>query len=258
MVDLVPPPCAVDEPHLEKYGSIEGDQANCLSHTHALFKIDNAEVFNMIEMAVCGSEIAPTIAPFCKTRDGHGALKAIKNQHAGVPVWGDIVKNAKEVMGGSRKWTGLTCFTLTQNCNLHCKAYIALSEAADHVPVQIPDEQTRVTNLMDSLDMVDSTVLAAVSLVCQNDVNKWVNFEAAVTFLVQSCHVATKQAKKRVSFDASIAAVDVKQGTGSNKPKMGKTGVPLCYHKKADFFKLSHAQKEEVVEWNKANPRNGV
>ena len=70
--------------------------------------------------------------------------------------------------------------------------------------------------------------------------------------------MATKQAKKKVSFDASVAAVDVKQGTGLNKPKMGKMGVPLQYHKKADFFKLSQAQKEEVVAWNKANPRKGV
>jgi hypothetical protein len=108
-------------------------------------------------------------------------------------------------MGGSRKWTGLTSFTLTQHCNLHRKAYIALSEAAD-----------------------------------------------------QSCPVATKQAKKKVSFDASIAAADIKQGTGLNKPKMGKMGVPLHYHIKADFFKLSQAQKEEVVVWNKAYPRKGV
>ncbi len=64
------------------------------SHTHAHFKIDNANVFNMIETAVCGSEIAPTIVPFCQTRDGRGALKAIKNQHVGVRVWDDIVKNA--------------------------------------------------------------------------------------------------------------------------------------------------------------------
>ena len=31
------PARAVDEPHSEEYGSIEGDQTHCLSHTHALF-----------------------------------------------------------------------------------------------------------------------------------------------------------------------------------------------------------------------------
>ena len=61
-------------------------------HTHAHFKIDYANVFDMIETAVCGSEIAPTIVPFRKIRDGRGALKAIKNQHAGVRVWDNIVK----------------------------------------------------------------------------------------------------------------------------------------------------------------------
>ena len=66
LVDVVPLPRAVDEPHSEKYRTIKEDQANCLSHTHALFKIDNVEVFDMIETAVRGSEIAPMIAPFVK------------------------------------------------------------------------------------------------------------------------------------------------------------------------------------------------
>jgi hypothetical protein len=42
----------------------------------------------------------------------------------------------------------------------------------------------------------------------------------------------TSVATDRSGFDESVAAVDVKQGTGSNKIKMGKTGVPLRYHKR--------------------------
>ncbi len=67
-VSAAVPLCAPGEPHSEEYGSIEGDQAHRLSHTHRLFKVDNAEVFDLIETAVRGSE----------------ALQAIKNQHAGV------------------------------------------------------------------------------------------------------------------------------------------------------------------------------
>ena len=228
-----------------------------MSHTHALFKLDNAEVFDLLETAVHGSDIAPTIAPFRKLRNGRGALQAIKNQHAGVRVWDDIVKTAKEVMGGSRKLTGLSSFILAQQCNLHRKAYISLGEAADHVPVQIPDERTRVTNLMDSLDTVDPTVLAAVSSVRQDEFNKRVNFEAAVTFLVQSCPAAIKQNKKKVSFDASLSAIEVAPGKGTQKSKMGTTGVPLRYHPKAEFIKLNRAQREEVAAWVKANPKKG-
>ena len=68
-----------------------------------------------------------------------------------------------------------------------------MGEASDHVPVQIPDERTRVTNLMDSFETVDPTVLSALSSVRQDELLKRVNFEAAVLFLIQSCPVVAKQ-----------------------------------------------------------------
>jgi len=95
-----------------------------------------------------------------------------------------MVKSAKDVMSRSRKWTGTTTFTIAQHCNVHRKAFIALGEASDHVQVQIPDERTRVTNLMDSFETVDPTVLAALSLVLQDKVLKRSNFEVTVSFLI--------------------------------------------------------------------------
>jgi hypothetical protein len=110
-----------------------------------------------------------------------------------------MVKSAKDVMSGSRKWTGTTAFTIAQNCSVHWKAFIALGEASDHVPVQIPDERTRGTNLMDSFETIDPTVLAALSPVRQDEVIKRVNFEASVSFLIQSCPVVAKQKKMLVN-----------------------------------------------------------
>ena len=255
-VSVIVPARALDEPHSEEYGSIEGDQTHRLSHTHALFKVNNAEVFDIIEQGVRGSDIAPTIALYRKRRDGRGALKAIIDQHAGVRVWDDMVRSAKEVMGGSRKWTGTTAFTISQHCQVHRKAFIALQEASDHVPVQIPDERTRVTNLMDSFETVDPTVLAALSSVRQDELAKRVNFEAAVSFLIQSCPVVAKQKKKGVTFSANVAAVDT-AGTPPGKPMMGTTGVQLRYYKKEDFGKLTAPQRKEVSAWTKANPNPG-
>jgi hypothetical protein len=141
----------LDEPHSEEYGSIEGDLTHCLSlsHTHALFKVDNAEVFENIEQGVRGTDIAPTIAQYCKRWDGRGALKAIIAQHAGTREWEDMVKSAKEVLGGNRKWTGTIKFTIAQFANVLRKAYTVLTEAGEHVPIQVPNERTRVTNFMD-------------------------------------------------------------------------------------------------------------
>jgi hypothetical protein len=48
-------PCQAGEPHSEVNESIEGDMAARLLHTHALYKIDNGLVFDLVENAVCGS-----------------------------------------------------------------------------------------------------------------------------------------------------------------------------------------------------------
>ena len=65
----VPPPLQVVEPHSEQHGSIEGDLIARMTHNHALFKVDNGVVYNMIESSTRGSDVTSLIAPFCKTRD---------------------------------------------------------------------------------------------------------------------------------------------------------------------------------------------
>ena len=52
---------------------------------------------------------------------------------------------------------------------------------------------------MDSFETIDPTVLAALSPVRQDEVIKRVNFEASVSFLIQSCPVVAKQKKMLVN-----------------------------------------------------------
>ena len=261
-VSATVPARALNEPHSEEYGSIEGDLTMRLSHSHALFKVDNAEVFDIIEQGVRGTDIAPTIAQYRKRRDGRGALKAITAQHAGIRLWEDMVKSAKEVLGGNRKWTGTTNFTINQFANLHRKAYVALTEAGEHVPVQVPDERTRVTNFMDSFQTTNPDVLAALSSVRQDEHVKRKDFELAASFLIQSCPVEDKKKQKSVTFDANVSGVEKgtpgglkKSGGGS---AVGTTGVELRYYKKDEFVKLSKPQRAEVAAWVKLHPRNGT
>ena len=252
-VELPAPARAVNEPYSEIYGSIEGDHYNRLSHDHALFKIDNGTVFDIIEHGSRGSDVAPTIAPWRRTRNGRSAMRSVIDQHAGVRVWEELVKSAKEVLAGGRKWTGTTSFTISNHCNVHRKAFIALSEAQDHVAVQIPDGRTRVTQLMDSFETSDPNVLVALSSVRQDELNKRSDFESAAAFLIQSCSVTAKAKKKGVTWEANVSGTQV--GTTPTKPTMGTTGVPLRYYKKDEFDKLTTPQKKEVSAWNK-NPSN--
>ena len=56
-VTVIPPPRQVGEPHSEMYKSIEGDLTARLPHAHALFKVDNGTVFDLVELSTCGSDV---------------------------------------------------------------------------------------------------------------------------------------------------------------------------------------------------------
>ena len=86
-VDATPPACQAGDPHSVETGSIEGDLTARMTHNHPLYKVDNGSVFDMIEIAVRGHDVAATIAPFRCARDGRGALLALKSQHAGPACW---------------------------------------------------------------------------------------------------------------------------------------------------------------------------
>jgi hypothetical protein len=94
-VDATPPARQAGDPHSEETGSIEGDLTACMTHNHPLFKVDNGLVFDMIKIAVRGHDVAATIAPFCRTRNGRGALLALKSQHAGKAIYDQLVKEAE-------------------------------------------------------------------------------------------------------------------------------------------------------------------
>jgi hypothetical protein len=167
-VSAIAPSHQAGEPHSEMYKSIEGDLTACLLHTHALFKVNNGTVSDFVELSTQGSNGAPMIAPFCKTQNGHGAMLALKSEHAGKAFWDCLVKEAKHTLS-NKVWSGNTPMTLAQHMGMHCHAWITLTECAEHIPVDVPNDCARVTHLMDSLKTVDPTVLAAIAAVHQDE-----------------------------------------------------------------------------------------
>jgi hypothetical protein len=73
----------------------------------------------------------------------------------------------------------------------------------------------------------------------------------AVAYLALVCPVAAKQ-QRRGKLEANVSGT-MAGGLGST----GKTGVSLCYHKYAEFQKLSEEQKKELREWKTNNKTNG-
>ncbi len=168
MVAAICPPLEPNEPHSTEHGgSIEGDMIACMSHAHPLFKVENGAVFELIKNAVRGTAIAASIAPFHCERNGRRAFMAIRAQHAGKDVWDKLHKEAESTLQ-TLKWSGTANVTLAQHMGKHCRAYITLTKCTEHIPVDVPNEHSWVTYLIESINLVKPTVLAALAAVCQD------------------------------------------------------------------------------------------
>ena len=82
-VPVMAPPLQAGQPHSEAHGSIEGEMIARASHTHAMFRDDNAAVYYALEEATRSPSYAASIKPFQKTKNGRGALLALTNQYTG-------------------------------------------------------------------------------------------------------------------------------------------------------------------------------
>jgi hypothetical protein len=94
-----------------------------------------------------------TTAPFHCAWDGHGALLALKSQHDGKAIYDQLVKEVED-MFKNRQWSGMTSTTLQQHRGLHWKVYITLTECAELILIEVPDNQARVTYLLNSFKTI--------------------------------------------------------------------------------------------------------
>ena len=250
---------AADQPYLEEHGSVAQEMVMRLSHAHPLYRVDNAVGYSELVTATYGTQYAPTIAPFKRTKDGRGALIALKAQFAGPAYWDKEVRQMNDFLNNT-KWFGTTAFTLHGFLAKHRSCYNTLQRCAEHVTVELPSERTRVGYLLENIDCQDKDVTTALSHIRLDDGANGMrgDFERSVAFLLPTDPVKRKQkGAKRTS--AQISATDATESEDSNKkrvsfkPNVGKTGVELRYYKSKEYNKLSQEQKDELKAHRLAN-----
>ena len=269
------PTLKADQPYSEAHGSVAGEMVNRLPHIHPLYRVDNATGFSQLVTATMGTQYSSTIAPFKRSRNGRGALEALKAQFAGPAYWDKTVRTMNDFII-NMKWTGTTSFTLHGFLAKHRASFNTLQRCAEHVSVELPNERTRVGYLIENIDCQDKDVTTAVSHVRLDDsVDATGNpsgmrndFERAVAFLLPMDPVGKKRRAKRPAAQISAAATpevevgaaavaDPKKGKKGRKvtfkPTCGKTGVEFRYYKPAEFSKLTDEQRAELKEHRMAN-----
>lgn len=272
-VPIVAPPLLPNRPHSEEHGSVEGELIARASHDHPLYRDDNAQVYYHVEEALRSTVYAPSIKPFQRRKDGRGALASVVDQYAGKDKWEAELK-AQDNFLHTRKWTGTSNFALEKFVSQHRNAFVSMTQCAQHITFQLPDEGTRVTYLLDAIQNKDPHLMAAIALV-KNDEGtqaapgKRKNFEAAASFIIPNCPVA-RQRQDNINTKAVNVASTVgvgKQGEGGqavaqpkaqvnafgSKQGVGKTGVHFRYYNNKEYQRLTHEQKKELAEYRKNN-----
>ena len=207
-------------PHSTEHGSVKGEMIARLSHTHPLFRDDNCSVYNEVETATRGTKYAASIITYKRTKDGRGALAALKAAFAGRAMF-DADKKTHQDFLLNRKWTGTNNFTLEKFLNQHRSAYSGLQRCAENVTTQMPDERTRVQYLMDNIQCNDAGVKAALESIRVDNTPTGLcnNFEAVVVHLLPCCPVGKKQQSSNKRGLAKIAATSgiLKPGSGGTQ-----------------------------------------
>lgn len=241
-VPLNGPAFLANRPHSTEHGSVEGELIARLSFDHPLFRNDNELVYGILAKGLQGSKYAATIVRFRRNgiMDGRGAYLAVKAQHAGKAVWEAQIKKSEDFLK-TRVWTGNATITLEAHVDGHRMAYVALTEASSHVAHQLPNERTRVTYLLDSMNCTDPELLAAVAAVKNDDPGMRDTFELTAA----SIGPADPVARKRMNSKRPAADISATEGLKST----GKTGVELRWHKHAEFKALPDDQREELKGW---------
>ena len=114
-----------------------------------MFKNDNDFVFGSIEEASRGSSYMITIKPFARKKDGPGAWMTLITSYIGTEKWERIKKDTIAWLI-SAKWTGKK-YDLDSFILKHLAGFQQLQEESTHIEFQVPNEQTRVTHLIDSI-----------------------------------------------------------------------------------------------------------
>lgn len=266
-----PPPLETDQPHSSQHGSVEAELIARATHNHHLFAADSSAVYYLMEEGFRGTQYAAALKPFQSNKDGRGAYLAAFSQFSGKDKWEAELKRQDDLLH-NRIWKGQSTFPLERFVAQHRNAYIVLTQCAQRVQFQLPNEYTRVTYLLNGIQNADAGLQAAMANIRTDEADKRQDFERAAAYLLPYDPVAKKR-NKRDRDGNQIAAVDVQddgnggavvsaaqsggQGFGSKKA-IGKTGVHLRWHEPEEYRNLEKAERFELYQWQQKQIAQGI
>lgn len=245
------PPLEENKAFAQVYGSLWDERQLRASHSHPAFKTDDKTLFQKLDEAVRSTNYVSCIEPFRVKGQGRKAFFALIKTYLGDDKWLSEITKYDNMMRNA-KWKGAGNLTVEAYIAVHRNAYQHLVSASEHVAYQLPNQQTRVKQLLDGIISSDARLNAAIAMVQASTVMV-ADFEMASAHIQPHCPVAKRNlGGKRQSAeisaiegdaDAEIASVGTGGGTGP------RTGVHLRFHTHQEYYKLGSEERKELAEW---------
>ena len=166
-------------------------------------------------------------------------------QYAGEDKWRAELKIQDDLLH-TRNWKGHSTYTLEIFVAQRRNAFVSMTQCAEHVEYQFPNELTRVTYLLDAIENNDAPLQAVMAL-CRNDQDpggKMNNFEATAAFLLPYDPVATKRSSDKKRSHVMVSFIDGNVASTSTKVFTGSNGVLFRYYDTEEYNTLTKPQKE--------------
>ena len=257
-------PQAVRTPHSNEHESIKTELILRVSHGHQLFRKNHLAAYYKLEEATSATSYAVSVKLHQKTKmEETLGLLCLTNKYAGNNKWEAKIKRPEQMLH-TKQWMRQSNFTLKRFNAQHRNTFVSIQAFAKHITYQLPNEHSQVGYLLDAIQCNDAGLQATMASIKTDQAAKGMqnDFEAAASHLLPSSplqmnrvdHARGKHGSADISDtsseEANVPSFGTKKGTGSS-------GVPLQYHKKADYDLLEKGQKEELCEWRKGEREKG-
>jgi len=234
------PALVAGKPYTEEGGSILGDMILFYDHDHPLYPEDNKAVYAALEEATRGTRWHTSVTTHSRKRDGRAAYTQLSSNHLSDDKWDKMIDDAKAVI--DKSWSGNTSITLESHIDNVRKAYQDMSSAAEHVAHQMPDDRTKVKDLLKTLETCENSgVKAAIANIKLPTNNLRDDFEGACKLLIPECPVA-----KKITVSKKSMRISDTKGVSFDLPKKTPSGLDVRYYKPREWKRFNRDQRDEI------------
>ena len=228
-----------NRPYGDGYDSLMEELIARVPHNGIGWEDDNAAVYEILFEMVKDSPMATSLKRHQGSRNGRGAYLSLVQHNLGEAQWDRVIKKAEDIQT-QRIWNGRNHrFSLKNHCNQHRDSFNDMVRASEHIQYEIPNEHTRVSRLLNSIQADHIASVTSAKTTIEADNARRNDFELAADFL---CLLAPKS--KPMQRDHRVSSLTTEES--SQLKSLDDVEVEDVFYKSNEYNRLSQEAKTKL------------